>query len=206
MIERPDAILFASKFSRMGDEVSRTKRGNETNKPKIVPLEVRSSRNSNRRASAARQSATRKPDDIDRRLLEALLEDSRLSVRELAARIQVSRANAHWRLTRLRDAGVIRAFTVDIDPEALGLGVAAIVIISVDQPNWRAASEQLRAMPEVEYLAFAAGEFDAIAVVRAPDMTTFRDIVLERLLSIPYVRATRTLFILEEFRRKPVLA
>lgn len=54
-------------------------------------------------------------DSTDRRMLEVLLADSRTSIADLAQRVNVSRANAYARLKRLRDEGVIRAFTLDVD-------------------------------------------------------------------------------------------
>jgi Lrp/AsnC family leucine-responsive transcriptional regulator len=142
-------------------------------------------------------------DATDRRLLEALRLDGRLSVAALAERCAISRANAYSRLERLRAEGIVEGFTVRVDPRKLGLGITAIVLIAGRQPAWRTLRDQLRSMPEVEYCAFTTGEYDALILVRVPDVETLRDVILERLQSSPAVRATQTIFVLDEVVRRP---
>jgi Lrp/AsnC family transcriptional regulator, leucine-responsive regulatory protein len=142
-------------------------------------------------------------DRIDRRILELLRDDGRLPVAALAERAGISRANAYTRLERLRGEGVIRGFAAQVDSGRLGLGIAALVLISGRQPAWRALREQLLHMPEIEYCAFTTGEYDALALVRVPDVETLRDVILERLQSSPAVRATQTIFVLDEVVRRP---
>lgn len=144
-------------------------------------------------------------DKVDRRILELLREDGRLAVAALAERAGVSRANAYTRLERLRNEGVIRGFTAQVDSRRLGLGIAALVLIAGRQPAWRSLREQLERMPEVEFCAFTTGEYDALILVRVPDVETLRDVILERLQSMPLVRATQTIFVLDEVVRQPFI-
>jgi Lrp/AsnC family leucine-responsive transcriptional regulator len=142
-------------------------------------------------------------DPVERRLLELLRDDGRLAVAALAERAGISRANAYTRLERLRTDGVIDGFAARVDARRLGLGISALVLISGRQPAWRSLRDQLRAMPEVEYCAFTTGEYDALILVRVPDVETLRDVILERLQSMPAVRATQTIFVLDEVVRRP---
>jgi len=66
-------------------------------------------------------------DDLDRKLLDILVKDSRTSLKELAQQVGLSSPSVSERLRRLEERGVIRAFTVEIDPEALGFPLQAIV-------------------------------------------------------------------------------
>jgi Lrp/AsnC family leucine-responsive transcriptional regulator len=68
-------------------------------------------------------------DDLDRNLLEILVKDARTSLKELAAQVGLSSPSVSERLRRLEERGVIRAFTVEIDPLALGYTLQAIVRI-----------------------------------------------------------------------------
>jgi Lrp/AsnC family leucine-responsive transcriptional regulator len=68
-------------------------------------------------------------DDVDREIVEVLLRDSRASLKELAQAVGLSSPSVSERLRRLEERGVIRAFTIDIDPKALGYPVQAIVRI-----------------------------------------------------------------------------
>ena len=137
-------------------------------------------------------------DDIDRRIVDVLRADARLSVSELATRANVSRANAYQRLGRLTAEGVIRRFTVDVDHRALGHTITALILMDIDQHAWRAVENEVMELPGVEYVALTTGTFDVVVLVRAPDMETLRDVVLERLQSMPAVRSTQTSFVLEE--------
>ena len=139
-------------------------------------------------------------DAVDRRLVEALREDGRLSVNELAARASVSRATAYQRLGRLRETGVIRRFTVDVDPRKLGLPIAALVLVSVVQHAWREVGDRLRRLPGVEWLALSTGSFDYVLLVRAPDVEHLRDVVLGGIQSIADVQSAQTLLLLDEPR------
>ena len=66
-------------------------------------------------------------DDIDRRILQALQGNARMSLRELAEAVGLSSPSASERLKRLQDRKVIRGFAVDIDPQAFGYQIQAIV-------------------------------------------------------------------------------
>lgn len=137
-------------------------------------------------------------DAVDRRLVEALRADGRASVNELAARVSVSRATAYQRLGRLRDAGVIRRFTVDVDHRKLGLPIAALVLVNVVQHSWRDVGDRLRQLPGVEWMALSSGTFDYVLLVRAPNIEHLRDVILGDLQSIPEIRSSQTLVLLDE--------
>lgn len=137
-------------------------------------------------------------DDVDRTLLDLLRTNSRRAVSELATRAHISRASAYRRLRRLEDAGVIADYTIRMDPAALGVGVAAIILISCDQGSWRSARRKLIDVPGVEHLAATTGSFDFVMRVRVADAETLRDVVLGNLHAISEIRATQTLFVLDE--------
>ncbi|HEY5810001.1 MAG TPA: Lrp/AsnC family transcriptional regulator [Povalibacter sp.] len=68
-------------------------------------------------------------DETDQRILEILNADSRISLKDLAQRVDLSSPSVSERLRRLEERGVIRSFTVDLDPQALGYSLQAIVRI-----------------------------------------------------------------------------
>lgn len=145
-------------------------------------------------------------DDIDRRMLAELRADGRMSVNALAGALNVSRATAYQRLARLRESGVIRRFTVDVDPRKLGLPIAALAMIQVEQHSWRMVAERLRRLPGVEWLAFSTGPFDFVVLVRASDVEHLRDVVLGGFQSLAEIRSTQTLFLLDEPEVNPPAA
>ena len=148
-----------------------------------------------------RSDADATVDDVDRRLIAALREDGRLSINELSTRIHVSRSNAYQRLARLQKSRIIRRFTLEVDHQLLGDSISAFIHLDIDQHAWRTLADRLLKIPGVEYVALTTGTADLMLLVRAPDMETLRDVVLERLQSMPEIRSTQTSFVLEELSR-----
>lgn len=142
-------------------------------------------------------------DRADYRLLEALREDARVPVSELARRAHVSRATAYQRLSRLEATGVIVGYSAHVAARQLGLGITAIILVSVRQTDWRRLAEAAAHFPELEYFATITGSSDGLMIVRVSDMDTLRDVVLDRLQSLPFVRSTQTSFVLEELVHRP---
>lgn len=68
-------------------------------------------------------------DPIDRKIIEALAEDSRLAIKTLAARVGLSAPSVSERIRRLEERGVVTGFGLTIDPAALGYLLQAIVRI-----------------------------------------------------------------------------
>jgi DNA-binding Lrp family transcriptional regulator len=98
---------------------------------------------------------------------------------------------------------VITGFRATVDPHALGLGIAALIFVNVQQGSWQSAQERMLELPGLEYLALTSGGFDMVLLVRFPDVETLRDVVLVHLHGMTEVRSTQTVFILEEYRPAP---
>lgn len=137
-------------------------------------------------------------DETDRRIIELLRADGRMSIRAVAEQAHISRANAYSRLDRLRTQGVIRGFTAVIDPEKYGTALSAYVSVSIEQHSWERFRGYLRNIPEIEHAALVSGDVDLLLLVRVVDPDALRTFVLERLQRIPEVKSTRTMFILDE--------
>lgn len=137
-------------------------------------------------------------DAIDRLIVDELVADGRLSIRALAEKVHISRANAYARVERLTSAGVITGFTATVDPLKVGLATSAYVMLNLRQSSWRLLRERLAAIPEVRHVALVGGDFDAILLVRAADNAGLRRVVFDELQAIPEVLSTRTALVFED--------
>ncbi|MFI8824280.1 Lrp/AsnC family transcriptional regulator [Streptomyces sp. NPDC053431] len=137
-------------------------------------------------------------DAVDRDILRLLQADGRASVRSVAERVHVSRANAYARINRLIDDGVIRGFGARVNHERAGHGASAYITLKIVQNSWRTVRQQLQALPGAAHIALVSGDFDVLLLVHTPDNRTLRELVLTRLQSIPEVLSTRTLLVFEE--------
>ncbi|MET7651735.1 MULTISPECIES: Lrp/AsnC family transcriptional regulator [unclassified Streptomyces] len=153
--------------------------------------------------SSAPLSPPRPLDAIDQDILQMLQADGRASIRSVAERVHVSRANAYARINRLIEDGVIRGFGARVDHERAGQGTSAYITLKIVQNSWRTVREQLRALPGASHIALVGGDFDVLLLVHTPDNRALREVVLTRLQAIPEVLSTRTLLVFEEEDLEP---
>jgi DNA-binding Lrp family transcriptional regulator len=137
-------------------------------------------------------------DETDRLIVDALRADGRLSMRALAERLHLSRANVYTRVERLQQDGVITGYAALVDPVRYGYGLSAYVYLDIAQRTWKAVRRQLLEMPEVDHMALISGEHDILLRVRTRDAASLRDVVLTRLQDMPQIRSTQTVVIFEE--------
>ncbi len=149
------------------------------------------------------RSLARPLDSIDRDILRLLRADGRASIRSVAERVHVSRANAYARINRLIEDGVIRGFSARIDQERAGYGASAYITLKIVQDSWRSVREKLQELPGAAHMALVSGDFDVLLLVHTSDNRALRDLVLTRIQSIPEVLSTRTLLVFEETDLEP---
>ncbi|MGW3039876.1 Lrp/AsnC family transcriptional regulator [Kitasatospora sp. NPDC001159] len=142
-------------------------------------------------------------DRVDRSILRLLQQDGRASIRSVAERVHVSRANAYARISRMVEDGVIRGFTARVDHERAGQGASAYVTLKIVQNSWRTVREQLLELPGVAHIALVGGDFDVLLLVHTADNHALRELVLNRIQSIPQVLGTRTMLVFEETDQVP---
>ena len=97
-------------------------------------------------------------DALDKRILEILVDDARISLKDLAKQVRLSSPSVSERLRRLEERGVIRAFTIDIDPEAIGYKFQAIVRIRPLPGRFPAVEELIKEIPEFSECDKVTGE------------------------------------------------
>ncbi len=88
-------------------------------------------------------------DTLDRQLLSLLVRDARMSLKDLAAHTGVSTPTVSERLARLRERGVVRAYTLDLEPSALGYTLQALVRVRPLPGCLRATQDLIARMDEV---------------------------------------------------------
>lgn len=131
-------------------------------------------------------------DDIDRRLLEMLRVDGRRSYAELARQVGLSAPAVHDRMGRLERNGVITGYRADVNPEAVGLGVTALIGIQErTDTEYAVVTDALEQIPEVESCYFLAGEESFLIKVRVGAIGELEQLV-NRLNRLPGVARTRT--------------
>lgn len=110
-------------------------------------------------------------DATDARILEALIDDARISIAELARTVGLSPPSVSERIKRLEEAGVIEGYTLRINPQALGLPLAAWLRIRPIPGQFHKVAGILQRLPEIVECDRITGEdcFIARAHVRSMD-------------------------------------
>ncbi|MFC8697882.1 Lrp/AsnC family transcriptional regulator [Streptomyces parvus] len=140
-------------------------------------------------------------DRIDRSLLAQLQQDATQSYAALGRSVGLSAGAAHERVRKLRERGVIRRTTVEVDPTAVGHAVLAYVM--VDSVSWMGDSaEAFAALPEIVEAHVIAGSASVLVKVRTPTTEQLQD-VLRRIYAIDGVSGTQATVVLETFFERP---
>jgi Lrp/AsnC family leucine-responsive transcriptional regulator len=142
-------------------------------------------------------------DAIDRRLIDVLQFDGRITNLDLAKGCGISPAACHDRVRRLRETGVIRATVALIEPKALECDLLIFVEVLLDRTTddvFRAFADHVGSIPEILECHMVAGGFDYLIKARVSDMSTYRTFLGNILASVPGVRETRTYAVLEQVK------
>ena len=134
-------------------------------------------------------------DAFDRKILEIVSEDGRIAVTELANRIGLSKTPCAARLKRLTEEGYILGFRAMLDPQKLGLEHVAFAEVTLSDTREKALAEfnqAVRKIREVEECHMIAGRFDYLLKVRTPNIRRYREILGEKISSLPHVASTST--------------
>jgi DNA-binding Lrp family transcriptional regulator len=135
-------------------------------------------------------------DDVDQRIIAALVADARSSYAEIGSEVSLSPPAVKRRVDRLRAAGVIRGFTAVIDPAAVGWTTEAFVELYC---TGRTTPAQLKAAvrrhPAIIGAYTVSGEADALVHLRAADIAHLEQ-SLERLRAEPFITSTRSMIVL----------
>ena len=120
-------------------------------------------------------------DDVGQNLLSILHRDARISFAELGRRIGLSPAATAERMRRMEEAGIIRGYRVDVDREALGFPLLAIVRLSCDGPRYRPFLKAVKTMDQIAECHHVAGGDAFILKVVAESVAELEKLV-EKLL------------------------
>lgn len=141
--------------------------------------------------------ATAQLDDVDILLIKALQKDSRQSLKDVARLADISVPTARSRLDRLVNLGVIRQFTVAVDPQKLLGGVTAFISLKAKLADLDSIKMSLAEMDEVMGLYLTTGECDLVVKVCAPDSRALEEFILRKLNKVQGIEGARSSVVVE---------
>ena len=143
----------------------------------------------------------RELDRIDQRILEELDSNGRLSIVELATRVNLTNTPCSERVKRLEKSGYISGYHAVLNMEKLGLGHLTVVQVSLaataGDNSLNAINEVVRTVPEVESSLMIAGSFDYLLTVRTRDISHYRQVLGNKINNLPGIHQTTSFAVME---------
>lgn len=141
------------------------------------------------------QQRTHRFDELDDRILEALVHDPNLSNRALADRVRASESTCAYRVRRLRDTGAIKSRQLQLDHSRLGYSLHAVVLVFLTRHSREVVDDFMDHMtrqPHVLSVMNLTGRYDFMVTIAVEDAEHLRDFVLDHVTILPTVRSVET--------------
>lgn len=140
----------------------------------------------------------------DGAILEALQEDARATYASIGARVGLSASSVHDRVRKLERRGVIRGYRAQIDPEAVGMDVTALVsLMPLDPSEPDDLPDRVEGFPEVQDCLSVAGSENYVLKVRTRTTGELEDL-LRRLREKAGVQTRTTVVLSIPFEGRPL--
>jgi Lrp/AsnC family transcriptional regulator, leucine-responsive regulatory protein len=144
-------------------------------------------------------------DDRDRAIVAALQDDARATFADIGRMVGLTPSSVHERVRKLERSGVIRSYRAQLDPEAVGLFVTALVSVTpLDPKQPDDLPDRVREFPEVEDCHSVAGDENYILKVRAHTTADLEDL-LQRLREKAEVHTRTTVVLSTPFEHRPIM-
>jgi len=141
------------------------------------------------------QNDTIEIDGFDRKILNVLGRNGRISITDLAREIGMSKSPTQARVKRLEKDGIITGYCAQFDPIRLGVDHIAFVEVRLRDTReaaLKAFNAAVLKIPEIEQAHMIAGNFDYLLKIRTQSMIAYRGVLAEKISTLPHVANTST--------------
>ena len=154
------------------------------------------------------QSSRVKLDKIDRKILDILQSNAKITNAQLSKDIGLSPAPTLERVKKLETSGIIKSYHAKLDTDKVGLGVHTFVQVSLKGHNKRNIDlfiDQINKIPEIIECHHITGSGDFILKVISSDIQTYQQLMLEKVSEIEVVDGLQSMIILSTFKDSKVM-
>jgi Lrp/AsnC family transcriptional regulator, leucine-responsive regulatory protein len=153
------------------------------------------------------ESSEESLDRIDLGILRVLREDSRKTLQEIGDSVGLSPTSCWTRIKRLEAEGVIKRYTVDLDPVKLGYRDFVIVQLTLESHSDKTLYEfgrVLATIPEIQEAYLVSGDYDYYIRIAVKDTRDYERLLREKLYKIPGIRHSKSHFVLRVLKEASV--
>lgn len=142
-------------------------------------------------------------DETDRQILRFLQENARLTVREMAERVNLSLTPVHDRIKKLENQGIIEKYVALLDRKKLGKTLTVYCFVTLDKQRLESFlefNEVIRQMPEVMECCVVSGNQDYLLKIIVADMESYNNLYQSKLSVLQSVLHMSSSFVMEEIK------
>ena len=146
-------------------------------------------------------------DKTDLALLRVLLLDSRKTLQEIGNEVGLSPTSCWTRIKKLEATGVIKRYTVDVDPAKLGYHDSVIVQVTLESHTDETLYDfgrTLATIPEIQEAYLVSGDYDYYIRIAVRDTRDYERLLREKLYKIPGIRHSKSHFVLRVLKEASV--
>jgi len=144
-------------------------------------------------------------DEKDQKIIEILQDHAEFTTRQIAKKTLLPVTTIHNRIRKLKQEGIIKRFTIDLDYKKLGKDFSAIILVSADykvlrelKKDQHQLAKEISFLPEVEKVDIVTGGTDMVVRVRVKDVEGYDKFLLKKFQNIPGVDRTQSLIVIHE--------
>jgi len=142
-------------------------------------------------------------DDTDRAIITVLQRDARLSLRTIAEEVGVAQGTVSNRVKRLESFGIIRGYSVDLDPALVGWSMTVVIGIRIVKGRLMEIQNKIAEDPRVHAVYDVTGDYDSMVIARARDRHDLNDFT-KTVLSLDGIERSYTHLVLNSVKEANV--
>jgi len=149
-----------------------------------------------------------KLDSIDKKILEILQANAKITNSQLATEIGLSPAPTLERVRKLENLGIIKSYHAEVERELLGIGTAVFVSVSLSghqKHQIMSFVAQMNAIPEVIECHHITGAGDFLLKILSKDINSYQKLILDKLVDIEEIGNMQTMVILSTYKDSKVM-
>ncbi|MBT8318907.1 MAG: Lrp/AsnC family transcriptional regulator [Gramella sp.] len=149
-----------------------------------------------------------KIDELDKKILKHLQEDSKKTNKEISNDLGLSVTAVYERIRKMEKSGVIKQYVALLDPEKIEKGFMVLCQIKLIQHKKNFLNQfekEVTSLPEVIECFHVSGDFDYILKVLVKDMDAYREFLVTKLTTLDHIGSTKSIFTINNVKQSTVL-
>lgn len=142
-------------------------------------------------------------DALDRKIVELLRDDGKLTIAQLAEAVNRSTTPVHERVKKLERDGVIIGYSARVNPTKLGLGLTAFCEVSLQTHEFdmlRAFEAEIDKLVEIVECHHIAGSFDYLLKIQTKDIAAYQEFLSQELSAVPHIGRIQSAFAMKKVK------